>query len=491
MTKKLCAVCGLLAAAITVAGLVGCTEQKTTTTTYTVTYYDATDTDNPTVLKTEQVAAGGTASEYTPTKDGGYEFVDWFATPSKSKEYDFSTKVTADVSIFAGFTKYTVDTRQFYILGSGTSKLLYTSNWGKVINDDMKLTKAADKNEYTITLDLKKGDQFQFAIDSSWSNKRGFGYMSATTLSDGTTAFSGEGSVYSDSAKGSNIKVELDGNYTLTLKTYPNEDYYNTSGTGYTEATKEVYNLGTYDRITWTRNGDVQETDTAVTSYYIKGAGITGWKDMYNAATMFTASGSVHTLSVYLKEGEEFMFTSLVTKLENGQSASSVGATYIKAGNLDESAKQYVSGDSGNITAKAAGLYTFTYNEESAVLSVAFDGSYTPAALDYYIDGDIGTGGAWNAFVTAPDKYKLTAAGDGTYSIEITLDAGNQIQLRSCPAGEAPTTANTALYQYPYLAANDDFSAYSEDNANIKALKDGTYKITFDSYSSIITIESK
>lgn len=489
MSKKLCAICGLLAAAVTVAGLVGCTEQKTATTYYTVTYYDATDKDNPTVLKTEQVASGSTASEYTPTKEGGYEFVDWFATPSKTIEYDFSSKVTGNVSVFAGFTKYTVDTRQFYIVGSGTSSLLYTSNWGKVITDDMKLTKAADKNEYTITLDLKKGDQFQFAIDSSWSNKRGFGYMTTTTLSDGTTAFSGEGSVYSDSAKGSNIKVELDGNYTLTLKTYPNEDYYNTSGTGYTEATKEVYNYGTYDRITWTRNGAVQETDAAITRYYIKGAGITKWKDMYNSSTMLTAEGSSHKLSVYLKEGEEFMFTSLVTKIVDGVSSSSVGATYIKAGNLDAGSKQYVSGDSGNITAKAAGLYTFTYNEDTAVLSVTFDSSYTSAACDYYIDGDIGVNGAWNAFVTSPNDYKMTDNGDGTYSKEVTLKAGNQIQIRSCAAGTAPTTSNTTLYQYSYMVANDAFSAYSADNENIKALKDGTYKITFDSYSKIITIE--
>ena len=51
------------------------------------------------------------------------------------------------------------------------------SNWGAVIGDAQKMTKeeSDSENVYTITLDLSEGDQFQFAMDSSWGDQRGYG----------------------------------------------------------------------------------------------------------------------------------------------------------------------------------------------------------------------------------------------------------------------------------------------------------------------------
>lgn len=229
--------------------LSGCSSKKKVT----VTWYDATGTTNVSemkVLKTEKVEVGAYLTSYAPIKEGGYEFVDWFAVPSKNHRFDFTSPIEADTAVYAGFTLYTEDTRDYYVLGSGTSELLFSSNWGKVMNENYKLTKASGKNEYTITMDLKEGDEFQFAINSAWANQRGFGYLVETELSDGTTVFSSNASPYTDAAKKANIKVDYSGNYTFTLRTYPNEDYYDTSSAYYTEATKENYNLGTYDTIT-------------------------------------------------------------------------------------------------------------------------------------------------------------------------------------------------------------------------------------------------
>ena len=483
MKKRILAlltVCMLLFAA---TGLVACGGG---TKTFTVSFMD-----DKTVLKTVEVNEGETVAKYIPEKSGGYEFVDWFATPSKNHAFDFNTKITEDIRIYAGFTLYKEDTRNFYLVGSGTSELLFTSNWGKLLTDSHKLTKAADKNEYSITCDVKKGDQFQFVINTDWANKRGFGYLASLNLSDGTAAFSGEGSVYDDSAKGSNIKCETAGNYTFTLKTYPNEDYYNTSGQGYTEERKEIYNIGTYDKIEWKRNGDVINSAVTLTDYYIKGAQITGWSDIYNNATKFAQNGNNYVLTVYLKEGDEFLFTSRNTKIEDGKDpAYSAGSTYIKAENLTEESKQYVDGKtSGNMVAKANGTYTFTYN--GTTLAVAYENK-TPAAMDYYLDGNIGASGAWNAFVGAPADYKLTetAEGSGIYSITKELAAGKEIQLRACTAGETPTANNTAnnLYQYSYLIPHLNFEMVSKDNENIKVKKAGTYTISFNSYSKTITI---
>lgn len=338
-------------------------------------------------------------------------------------------------------------------------------------------------------MDLKEGDQFQFALDSEWSNKRGYGYLDTLTLADGTEVFSGEGSVYDDSAKGSNIVCEYSGNYTLTLYTYPNDDYYNTSGTGYTEDRKEIYNIGTYDKITWVRNGDVINDTVTITDFYIKGAGITNWADMYNSDTQMINNGGTYTMSVYLKEGEQFMFTSRVTQIEDGETSYSTGSVYIRAENLDEASSAYVGGETGNMTALASGTYTFTYNGET--LSVAFDAAAEPAAYDYYIDGTF-DGNNYGDFITSPDEFKMTetAEGSGVYTIsQVTLTEGAELLIRSYLEGETADWDHTHIdYQYANMAANPAFSAASDTNNNILVLTEGVYDITFDSYSKMITI---
>ena len=484
MKKRMLALLTIGVLLVAAMGFAACGGGKDKT--YKVSFMDGT-----TVLKTVEVKEGETVERYTPTKDGGYQFVDWFATPSKNHTYDFTTAINSDVQIYAGFTLYKEDTRTYYIVGSGTSELLLSSNWGKVLTDEHKMTKSADKNEYKLTCDVKAGDQFQFAISTKWENKRGFGYLSSLKTPDGKTAFSGEGSVYDDSSKGSNIKCELSGNYTFTLKTYPNEDYYNESSSSYTEAEREVYNIGTYDKIEWVRNGDVVNDTVTVTDFHIKGAKITNWKDMFNVNTRMVRSGSNYTMTIYLKEGEQFMFTSRVSVTKDGETTYSTGTDYIKAENLTAESKAFIEGETGNMTAKASGTYTFAYDGTTKKVAVTFEAK-EPAAMDYYIDGD--GWGNWNLFAD-PDKtadYKLTetAAGSGIFTITKELKAGKQLQIRACKAGETPTTSNTAndIFQFGHLAANEAFEQFDAKNENIKVKTAGTYVITFDSYSKIITI---
>lgn len=492
MRKKVVAVLAAGAALTMVVGAMGlaaCDNSKY----YTVTYMDGRE-----VLKTEKVKEGEKAPEYKPTKDGGYEFVDWFATPSKNHRFDLTAPITEDVTVYAGYTLFKNDTRDFYVLGSGTSELLFTSNWGKVITDDHKLTKDATKNEYTITMDLKQGDKFQFAINDKWENKRGYGYLATLVMADGKEAFSGEGSVYDDSSKGSNIVCEYSGNYTFTLKTYPNEDYYNTSAPTYTEAEKEVYNLGTYDTIEWVRNGDVINDSLVLTDFYIKGASITNWKDMFNTSTQMVRTGTKYTMSVYLKANDQFMFTSRVTKIENGESTVSSGTDYINFTNItDDTSKTYVEkadGQSTNIVAKAAGTYTLTYDSTAKTLAVTFDATKLPEACDYYINGSFGQG--WDDYKTnSALKFTETAAGSGVYKVEnISLAAGNEFAIRSFAAGTTDFGGNFTDYQFAYLYMADTdelknaFDIMGGGNNNIKVVTAGTYDIQIDSYSKIITI---
>ncbi len=460
---------------------------------YTVTFYDG-----ESVLKTETVKEGEKATTWTPSKDG-YTFEGWYATPNFSHAFDFDAAINENKSAFAQWSsaQQSVDTREFYILGSGTSQILSASNWGKVFDDTTKMTKAADKNEYTYTVDLQVGDQFQFAINDSWHNQRGFGYLKTLTLEDGTVAFSGTGTLGENAAYRMNIKCELSGNYTFTLTTHPDDDTYETNNASYSESNKESFNINPLDSITWVRNGDVSTTTNVVTTYYIKGAQITNWKDFYNSSTQLVAENCVHTLSVYLKEGDEFMFTSLNTI--DGE--ASVGTEYLRGSNLDDASKAYVTTAGGNMTAKANGTYTFAYNESTKVLSITFDEDNTPVATDYYIDGTFAEGvDDWSGYCFNND-YKLveTSAGSGVYELKgVSLKADSQIIVQAFKAGatergEWGTAGYNGLgsYNYFYLyGGGAAFSAVGDGNNNIKVLTAGVYDIAFNSYSKMLTIES-
>jgi uncharacterized repeat protein (TIGR02543 family) len=337
--------------------------------TYTVTFYDA---DGTTVLNTTEVVAGENLEEYVPEKEG-YTFVGWYATPQMSHKFDFSQQISADTDLFAGFVSYVEDTRTFAVVGSGTSPVLLESNWGAVIGEAQSMTKEAvdGANVYTITLDLEEGDEFQFAIDSSWHDQRGYGYLDTISL-DGTDYFQNSGSLGEASTKRSNMKCAVAGNYTFTLTTYPGEDEYETDNANYSEDNKEAFNINPYDVITWTYNGASESAgEEKQVDYYIKGAEITGWEDVYSDETKFTKTDELYTLTVDLTEGDEFMFTSMVTVGDQ----SSVGTEYIRYTNIaedDTESLSYVTGtDSANLVAAKAGTYTFTYDPQTQVLTVS------------------------------------------------------------------------------------------------------------------------
>lgn len=338
-------------------------------TTYKVTFYDS---DGTTVLKETEVADGALAEEYSPEKEG-YVFVDWFATPQMSHKFDFGQPVTEDVSAFAGFVSYKADEREFAIVGSGTSSALLESNWGTSITDVHKMTKEESDSEniYTITLDLNEGDEFQFAIDTQWHNQRGYGYLDTISL-DGRDYFYNSGGLGETSTRRSNIKCAVTGNYTFTLTTYPAEDTYDTSASDYSEESKEGFNVNPYDKITWTYNGEgTSNAEDMQVNYYIKGAVVTGWEDVYSEETEFTQDGDIYTLSIDLTGGDEFMFTSMVTAGD----VSTVGTEYIRFTNIasdDADSLSFVSeGGGANLIAGQDGTYTFTYDVSSKVLAVS------------------------------------------------------------------------------------------------------------------------
>ena len=471
--KKMKWISLLLVAAMAISLFAGCAKEETK---FTVEYMDG-----ETVLKTEEVVEGSTAAAWTPEKEG-QTFVGWFATPTMSVEFDFSKPIAENTKVFAGFSAYAEDTRTWAIVGSGKGDLLLSSNWGKVIADAHKLEKTGD-NEYSITIDLYAGDEFQFAINTSWHHKRGYGYLETVKDASGNEVFSGSGGIGETAAKGQNIKVAQNGNYTITLHTHPGDDYYDESNANYSEANKEVFNLSEFDSITWDRNGDAAELRSVISDYYIKGANITLWADLYNEATGFAKVGDTHTLTIYLREGEEFMFTSLVT--ENGVSA--VGSEYIRFENLDDASKTLFTG-SGNIVASKGGTYTFTYNETSKVLSATLDSEDPMQACDFYIDGNF-DGHSWNDTYYNPD-YRFTALGNDLYELQnVTLNEGAEFIIQSFEK-DATEGGKLAAYNFKYYRGDDSFVAASPENSNynLKVAKAGVYNIVYNAYAKVIEI---
>ena len=217
--------------------------------THTVTLYDS---DGTTVLDTVSVEHGKTVELQDPIKDG-YIFMGWYLTPDMSREYDLIEAVKDDIDLYAGFASYSVDDRSFYIVGSGESEVLSESNWGAVLGESQAMHKndSNESNEYVITVDLKEGDQFQFAIDGTWADQRGYGYLDTNSI-DGEKYLKSAAGLGNAVPKKTNIEVVVPGTYTFILTTYPAEDQYDTEDEYYTEETKENFNINPYDKITWT-----------------------------------------------------------------------------------------------------------------------------------------------------------------------------------------------------------------------------------------------
>ena len=170
-------------------------------------------------------------SKYESLED--YEFLGWYETPTflETSKKDLAT-VTFEESttLYGSFksTKVTQDTRIWYIAGTGKSSVLAASNWASSTDEASKevcqlkpVPNAA--NEFELTLDLYAGDQFQIIHDWAWDGQKGFGKF--TTI-DETQMENGGG--LSGNNDTSNVNVIMDGNYTITLITDPDNELQDT-----------------------------------------------------------------------------------------------------------------------------------------------------------------------------------------------------------------------------------------------------------------------
>lgn len=396
----------------------------------TVTFYDS---DGTSVLKTEKVEEGGLVSEFIPEKEG-YTFVGWYATPSMTHKFNFSNPIKEDISVYGQFASDTFvkDTREFYIVGTGRGEVLNSSDWGKLLDDRHKLS-LADKegvNEYTITLDLFKGDEFQFAINASWENQRGAGYMTEPEK-DGVAYFSSKSGFLDTDTRKSNLTVEEDGNYTLILTTHPWDDKYNTEHEYYSEETKENYNYSDFDTITFVRNGDVVSGAEEIGDIFVKGNILTGWDHIREDAYKMTNNGDgTYSYTTQLMKGDEIIFYTLAE--------SGLGPVQIKADDIDRehTVEQLTLNPGANIMVNTNGTYTFTFDSTTRKTAVTYDSAFTSTytpATDWFI---VGSGASklmvqsgWGNNITEDHRLTPVSGKENTYAITLDLEAGDQFQI--------------------------------------------------------------
>jgi hypothetical protein len=237
MKKKIISLMTCMVLALSM--LVGCGEPEVKKVTVTFMNGEETlgtvETDEGTVLDAAAYAS------FEESEDA--EFLGWFKTPTylEASLTDLTTEaITEDTTLYGCFQAATLteDTRTWYIVGTSGQGALLETNWAADVDDatKAKFELAATgnaTNEFAITIDLYKGDQFQIIHDWAWDGQKGFGYVKNYDAAQ----IEGGGGL-SGSASKSNINVLEDGNYTITLTTNPDDE--------------------AMDEISIVRNGDVK-----------------------------------------------------------------------------------------------------------------------------------------------------------------------------------------------------------------------------------------
>lgn len=472
--------------------------------TFTVTFYD-----QDVALHTVEVESGETVEEWDPTSEvTDKTFGGWYIEPSLAHEFDFSTAITQDTSIYGKFTSYVEDTRTWVIAGSGSSSILKSSSWGVVVNEEHKLVKEESEGEnvYSITFDAFVNDQFQFMVpvynedDSiSWGVQRGGAYVQSLVDEDGTETFSAGGGLGGSNYK-TNLTTLVAGNYTFRLHTFPQYDRTEEGEPAVSEgALEEVQdNYNDYDYIEWTRNGDpIEEQAESITDFFIKGQNISEWMDYINDHTLMTPNEdrTVYTKDIYLEAGDQVMFASRnqdTTTLEY-----SMGNDYIKAENIaadDPILESDITSLGGsNMQINTPGLYSFTYDTATKVLGVEIDKDYVRPTYDIYVNGNFDEDPSWGNKI-GNDEYKFVPSAEDPDVLElpspITLKEGEELGIQLMDGEDyGPFWSYDRLVSFDIPAIeNEYFHGKNGHTGNIVCDVAGEYEVTIDLYSEIVKI---
>ena len=286
----------------------------------------------------------------------GFEFQGWYETPTlleTSKKDLTEATFDKDTTLFGSFksTQVAEDTRLWYIAGTGGNPNLAASNWGADVDAAVKEAcqlKATGNvtNEFSITLDLYEGDQFQIIHDWAWDGQKGYGCF--TSIDDSQMA--NGGGLSGESSK-SNINVIMDGNYTITLTTDPENEL--------------------QDTLTIVRNGDATAEAKApeeektyevsdATGIVVKGSWVADWSE--NKDLERIDGTNRFSITMELAAGTELYFM----VYDNGEDTG-LG---LNASAVTDEASKVLMEEAYNVKVAAEGTYTFTVDADTMTITI-------------------------------------------------------------------------------------------------------------------------
>lgn len=286
----------------------------------------------------------------------GMEFVGWFETPSflESSQKDLSVDaITKDTTLYGSFrnTNVAEDTRVWYLAGTSSGGPLAASNWGnesvaEADREAVRLQPTGNQvNEFSLTIDLYNGDQFQVIHDWAWDGQKGFGRF---TQIDETQMESG-GGLDGESSK-ANVNVIMDGNYTITLTTDPDNE--------------------ALDTLSIVRNGDPtqaqSELETTVytpsesTGVMVKGSWSADWSDLKE---LTRTEGNMFSITMDLEADTELCFMIY----DNGEDTGLI----LKDSNVtDQDSRALMAENGNNIQVAKDGSYTFVVDADNMTVTI-------------------------------------------------------------------------------------------------------------------------
>lgn len=354
--KKIIA--GLLLTALGMFTVCGCSNTTTTggneeAKELTITFYNGESKLGE--AKVESGKTIDTATYEAFEKQDNYEFTGWFETPTflESSKKDLKTATfTEDTALYGCFksTELAEDTRLWYVVGTSNAGILAESNWAAAVEDSVKekflMQPTGNTNEFSITIDMYEGDQFQVIHDWAWDGQHGFGYFKDV---DATWMENGGGLGGTDNT--ANANVIMSGNYTITLTTDPNNSL--------------------MDTVTVVRNGDpvVEGTETEkepfvytdLTSVKIKGSWVEDWSELIDLTR--TEGTAEFVITKELTAGTEVCLMIFEDGVDTG--------LVLKESNVtDEASLALLSDNGNNIQVAEDGTYTITANLDDMTVTV-------------------------------------------------------------------------------------------------------------------------
>ena len=490
---------GALMAAVMVLSLTlgvaaACAEDETK---FTVTFYDGT-----TVITEKEVEEGGKVAAFEPSDVGyekeGFAFDGWYATADFTFDWSFDTAIDKDTNVYSMWTSSKEDTRQWTIAGSSSAGgPLAAIGWngGPIEGENGNILKKTEgKNEFTITIDLYVGDQFQFCIqyyedgewkwntdDSNGGGARGGQYLEENEYMSAPGTGLGDGQV--------NITVSVSGNYTLTLTT-----------------DAEDKNVGSIKVV---RNGDAAEVtiDRSDYTWYIYGnssaetsaesvlAG-TNWGAnvtslQYSAYEMFKisdneADGTGTWMQTWtLAEGDEFLLAYCLLKEEGGIAAQDGTMFYypdIDEFNGEDAAFKKADGMGSNIVVVEGGTYTFTLtvtlNKTSNMLEGSIEVDKTADLLTSDQEWKVLGGRLSYAQAVDPATGNLTideAAYNGKTSVFADNNFGVGGTVQKLTAVSSPTAGMAREYEVTLELVEGDYFYFCIPMAIHAPYREDTY----------------